>query len=94
MQPDQVVIGGVGTAVIVVFLVQLVKKLGLPDGYAGYLTAGLSVAFYVVYQLTQVFPQITPTVTGVLTVLAFIATTFVSALVGYKGLRLAEVFKT
>ena len=90
----EIVIGGVGTGVIITFLVQLAKRVGLPDGYAGYLAAGLSVVAYVLYQVTQLFPQSTSAIVAVLTVLSFIAMTFGSALVAYLGLRKAQIFKT
>lgn len=90
----EIVIGGVGTGIIVTFLVQLAKRAGLPDGYAGYLSAALSVVFYILYQVTQLFPESTTTIVGVLTVLAFVALTFGSSLLAYVGLRKAEVFHT
>lgn len=90
----EIVIGGVGTGVIIMFLVQLAKKAGLPDGYAGYLTAALTIVAFVLYQVTQTFPQSSSVIVGVLTVLAFIATTFGSALVAYLGMRKAEIFKS
>jgi hypothetical protein len=90
----EIIIGGVGLGVIITFLVQLAKKAGLPDGYAGWLSLGLSVAGYALFLLTKQLPDILPTVTSVLSVLAYIATTFGSALVAYKGLRKAEVLKT
>lgn len=90
----EIVIGGVGTGVIIVFLVQIAKKIGLPDGYAGILAAVLSIVAYALYQVTQVFPESSTVIVSVLTMLAFIATTFGTSLLSYLGLRKAEVFKS
>lgn len=90
----EIVIGGVGTGIIITFLVQLAKKLGLPDGYAGYLSAALTIVAFILYQVTVTFPQSSSVIVGVLTVLAFIAVTFGSSLLAYLGLRKAEIFKS
>ena len=91
---NEIVIGGIGTGVIITFLVQLAKKVGLPDGSAGYLAAALSVVAYALYQVTQLFPTSLAPIVNILTILAFLAVTFGSALVSYMGLRKAEVFKS
>lgn len=86
-----IVIGGVSVGVIIMFLVQLAKKLGLPDGSADYAVAILSVVAYALLQLTQLFPQILPGVVGVLQVLAFLATTFGSAILAFASARKAQI---
>lgn len=89
-----IVIGGVAVGPIVSFLVQLLKRFGLPDGYAGWVSMALSVLAYVLLLLTKQVPEIETTVVGILQVLAFIAVTFGGALASYLALRKAEVFKT
>ena len=84
-------IGGIGLGVIILFLVQLLKKIGLPDGYGGYAVAVLSVLGYALLQVTQLFPATLPGIVGVLQVLAFIATTFGSAVLSFAGVRKAQI---
>ena len=91
MSGDEIVIGGIGTGVIVSFLVALAKRLGLRDGLAGLLAAGLSIALFAVYQATQLFPGIEPTVVGMLKVLAFVAVTFGGSILTYIGSKQARL---
>ena len=88
---DEIVIGGVGTGVIITFIVAVLKRIGLPDGRAGLAAAVLSVAFFAVYQAVQVFPGIEPTVVGILKVLAFIAVTFGGSISTYLGSKSARL---
>ena len=88
-----IVIGGVSLGPIVALLVQLMKRLGLPDGYAGWANLALSTLAYVLLLLTQQLPQIESGVVGVLKILAFIAATFGGALVSYLALKKSEVLK-
>jgi len=88
---DEIIIGGIGTGVIITFLVSLAKRFGLPDGYAGVAAAVLSVAAYGLYQVVQLFPVAEPTIVGVLKVLAFIAVTFGGSTLTYLGSRSARL---
>ena len=91
MSGDEIVIGGIGTGVVVSFLVAVAKRLGLRDGLAGLLAAGLSIALFAVYQATQLFPGIEPTVVGVLKVIAFVAVTFGGSILTYIGSKQAKI---
>ena len=88
---DEIVIGGIGTGVIITFLVGVIKRVGLPDGYAGIAAAVLSVAAYGLYQATQLFPAFEPTIVGTLKVLAFVAVTFGGSFATYLGSRSARL---
>lgn len=90
---NNIVIGGVAVGPIISFVVQLLKRFGLPDGYAGWVSLGLSVLAYALLLLTKQVPQIEGSVVGVLQVLAYIAVTFGGALVSYLALKKAEVYK-
>ena len=88
----EIVIGGIGTAVVVTFVVQLLKAVGVvKDGQAGNWALLLNVGFYVLWTATQVYPAIEPTVIGVLKVVVFIAVTFGGSLVTYTGLKTAQI---
>ena len=91
MSGDDIVIGGIGLAPIITFLVQLLKKAGLPDGSAGFAAAVLSVLGYIILQVTKVFPEAEPGIVGVLKVLAFIAATFGASILAYVSAKKAEL---
>ena len=93
MNPTDLVIGGVSLGPIIALIIQVLKRVGLPDGYAGWANLVLSVLAYGLLLLTQQVPQIEAGVVGVLKLLAFIAATFGGALVSYLALKKSEVFK-
>ena len=55
----ELVIGGIALAPIIVALIELAKRLGLPSGYAPYLNAVLSVIAYVAVYYLGLYPGYT-----------------------------------